>query len=64
MDVKDYGDTSYTIDPKLKERVPNMKNYEHIVSCARVVSDKVCNIIKDKRICLTLGGDHAISMCL
>lgn len=33
-----------------------------MVSCAQEVSKQVSNIIKDNRICLTLGGDHSIGI--
>ncbi|KAF5277713.1 hypothetical protein FQR65_LT03693 [Abscondita terminalis] len=61
MDVVDYGDVSYKVDPHVKD-VPNMKEYVHMVSCAREVTKRVTEIIKDGRMCLTLGGDHAIAV--
>lgn len=58
MDVKDYGDVSYNI-AELDE-MPNMKEYAHAASCNLEVSKSVQNVLNDGRICLTLGGDHAI----
>lgn len=39
-----------------------MREYEHIAACNQEVSKNVANIIRDGRICLTLGGDHAIAV--
>lgn len=61
MDVVDYGDVTYTIDPQI-QNVPNMKEYVHMVSCSREVTKRVTEIIKDGRVCLTVGGDHAIAV--
>ncbi|KAF5287956.1 hypothetical protein FQA39_LY15594 [Lamprigera yunnana] len=61
IDVVDYGDVSYTPDSTIKE-VPNMKQYVHLVPCVREASKCVSQIIQTGRICLTLGGDHAIGL--
>lgn len=58
--MKDYGDVKYEVNHEISRTIPNMKGYEHTVPCAQEVSKKVCEIIQDGRICLTLGGDHSI----
>ncbi|CAH0557728.1 unnamed protein product [Brassicogethes aeneus] len=60
VDVKDYGDVSYNIN-EVKE-ILNMKEYPHFASCNLEVSRNVEKIVKDGRICLTLGGDHSIAV--
>lgn len=61
MDVKDYGDIIYSIRAEAKSHeVPNMANYPHIPACNHELSKTVEQIIKEGRICLTLGGDHSI----
>lgn len=61
MDVKDYGDITYTIPPEAKHfNVPNMNNYPHIPYFNQEVSKNVERVINDGRICLTLGGDHSL----
>lgn len=60
IQVKDYGDVVYKVDEHFDKNVPNMKGYSHVAACTQEVSKQVCNIIRDGRICLTLGGDHSI----
>ncbi|XP_017776807.1 PREDICTED: arginase, hepatic [Nicrophorus vespilloides] len=62
MDIKDYGDVSYTVSKDVSEEVENMREYEHMASCCREVSKNVAKIINDGRICLSLGGDHSIGL--
>uniref|UniRef100_A0A6P7FDT0 Arginase n=1 Tax=Diabrotica virgifera virgifera TaxID=50390 RepID=A0A6P7FDT0_DIAVI len=59
--IKDYGDLDY---PLLKEigTVENMKSYEEVMSCNKELSKKVEEIVADNRVCLNLGGDHAIAI--
>lgn len=38
-----------------------MKDFNHVGSCAKVVSASVESIIKEGRLCVNLGGDHSIS---
>lgn len=63
LEIKDYGDVSYQIPKNLKgEHVPNMKSYAHVAACNYEVSKAVEKIIKDGRICVTLGGDHSLGV--
>lgn len=62
IDVKDYGDITYSIDHDISNAVPNMIMYEHMVACAEVLSKQVTQVLKDGRICLTIGGDHSIAL--
>ncbi|CAH1978047.1 unnamed protein product [Acanthoscelides obtectus] len=62
MDIKDYGNISYTVNRELEASVPNMKGYAEIVGCTHEVSKNVEKIMKEGRMCLTLGGDHSIAM--
>lgn len=60
MNIKDYGDITYNVDEEMCKHVPNMKEYSHVAACNHEVSKQVANIIRDGRICLTLGGDHSV----
>ncbi|CAG9771407.1 unnamed protein product [Ceutorhynchus assimilis] len=63
LNIKDYGDVSYEIPQDLKTHsIPNMKEYEHITTCNHEVSKSVENILRDGRICVTLGGDHSLGV--
>lgn len=39
-----------------------MLNWPNVAECNRKLAEQVSNIIKDGRICLTLGGDHSIGL--
>lgn len=61
--LRDYGDVSYNLQEEACfHDVSNMINYPDIVICNYHLSKKTEQIIKEKRICLTLGGDHSIGM--
>lgn len=60
INVKDYGDIAYEEEPNSGRNVQNMKLLSHVAACNKNLSDKVEEILKDDRICLTLGGDHSI----
>lgn len=61
MDIKDYGDVVYSLPDKgCEHSVPNMLNYPHIPACNFELSKMTEQIIKEGRICLTLGGDHSM----
>lgn len=57
-DIKDFGDVQYEVKEQLE--VENMREYNHVAFCNEQVSKNVEKIIKEGRICLTLGGDHSI----
>ncbi|KRT78577.1 hypothetical protein AMK59_8403 [Oryctes borbonicus] len=61
LDIKDYGEFSYKNNCK-DAQVSNMKHYDDVISCSKELSDKVEEIVRDDRICLTLGGDHSIGI--
>lgn len=50
----------YNVDENITQTIPNMRQYSHVAACNREVSKQVASIIRDGRICLTLGGDHSI----
>uniref|UniRef100_A0A336KHF2 Arginase n=1 Tax=Culicoides sonorensis TaxID=179676 RepID=A0A336KHF2_CULSO len=61
LEVKDYGDISY--EPiHTNSGVRNLKNLPEVAGVNRALSDKVFQILKDGRVCLTLGGDHSIGI--
>ncbi|XP_072393389.1 arginase, hepatic [Diabrotica undecimpunctata] len=59
--IKDYGNLDYRL---LKEigTVPNMNSYDEVMSCNKELSKKVEEILAEDRLCLNLGGDHAIAI--
>ncbi|GJQ84107.1 hypothetical protein Trydic_g12081 [Trypoxylus dichotomus] len=61
VDVKDYGEVTYKNSCK-DVQVTNMKHYDHVISCSKELSNKVEHIVREGRICLTLGGDHSIGI--
>ncbi|KAK9721432.1 Arginase family [Popillia japonica] len=60
-DLKDYGEVKYLNNCRNAE-VLNMKHYDHVISCSKELSEQVEKVIRDGRICLTLGGDHSIGI--
>ena len=60
INVKDYGDVVYEEESSGARNVTNMKLLSHVAACNKSLSDKVEQILKDDRVCLTLGGDHSI----
>ncbi|XP_077986201.1 arginase, hepatic-like [Glandiceps talaboti] len=61
-DVKDYGDMVFEEiedDPPYKGKVNNPRN---VGAANKKISEAVCGVIKDDRMCITLGGDHAIAI--
>lgn len=61
VDVKDYGDIP-EVDVELKSMPKNMLNYATAMGTMRNLSHRVCEILNEDRICLTLGGDHTIAI--
>nr|CAD7395459.1 unnamed protein product [Timema cristinae] len=61
-DVKDYGDVTYPAVETAEKFDHNMKALEHIAACHKKVSEKVQDVMKDGRVCVTLGGDHSVSI--
>lgn len=61
MDVRDYGDVEYTPREELIG-APNMLELHAVSQCNYHLSKKVHQILEDKRMAITLGGDHAIAI--
>jgi len=62
-DIKDYGDIQYNhVKNEGVFNGGNVKNAEHVIGFNKLLSDKVSEIIKDGRLCFTLGGDHSIGV--
>ncbi|XP_056635810.1 arginase, hepatic [Diorhabda sublineata] len=59
--IHDYGNIAYKVLERHKS-IPNMKEYNEMVSCNEEVSRKVEELLRDDHICLTLGGDHSIAV--
>ncbi|KAJ8981226.1 hypothetical protein NQ317_004170 [Molorchus minor] len=62
VNIKDYGNVTYEVNKEIDKHVPNMREYAHIACCNHELSKSVEGIIKEGRICLTLGGDHSIGV--
>lgn len=63
LNIKDYGDIKYHIPSENWVRsVENMSKLEHVAACNQELSKTVQNILKDGRVCFTLGGDHSIAI--
>jgi len=62
-DVKDYGDVQYKLAESEEKIVAgNFRNIESVIGFNKQLSDHVSEIIKDGRLCLTLGGDHSVGL--
>ncbi|XP_060517350.1 arginase, hepatic [Cylas formicarius] len=63
VNIRDYGNVAYDVAADLEtNNVPNMKGYAHVAACNREISKNVSDIIRDGRICITLGGDHSLGI--
>lgn len=64
VDIKDFGDLTMANDEKdaLKSTPENMNNYRGFMPLMKRISDKVQEIRAENRICITLGGDHALAV--
>lgn len=63
LDVKDYGNIEYKVpDGSWSRTVENMSKLEHVAACNLELSKAVQSILKDGRVCFTLGGDHSIAI--
>jgi arginase len=60
--IKDYGDIKYTAVEPNGRAAENMEKLNHVAACNETLSKTVTQVINDNRICLTLGGDHAIGI--
>ncbi|XP_052563992.1 arginase, hepatic [Culex pipiens pallens] len=62
LDIRDYGDIRYEALNLQGRLAANMKKLEHVASCTRFLSERVTQVLNEERLCLTLGGDHAIAI--
>ncbi|XP_065079361.1 arginase-1 [Ochlerotatus camptorhynchus] len=62
LDIRDYGDIQYEALNLPGRMATNMKKLEHVASCTKLLSHRVTQVLNDDRLCLTLGGDHAIAI--
>lgn len=65
VDIKDFGNLA--VDPNKTNfecgSPRNMHNYDHgFMNTMRRLSEKVSEIRKENRVCVTLGGDHSIAV--
>lgn len=60
--MKDYGNIEYKSKDLHGRLADNMKDLRDFAECTKELSNQVQNIIKDNRICITLGGDHSIAV--
>lgn len=64
IDIKDFGDVAVNDHTQQTlETVPkNMLNYAGLMPFMKRVSEKVQEIRAENRVCISLGGDHTISV--
>jgi arginase len=60
--IKDYGDIQYEANNLGGRLTDNMSMLNHVAACNEALSTQVTQVLNDNRICLTLGGDHAIGI--
>lgn len=63
VDIKDYGDVTESAEviDHAKKNIKNMPNYNEFIDVSYQLSEKVQQVLKDGRLCMTLGGDHSIA---
>lgn len=63
IDIQDFGDIEVSDSgEELNASPKNMKNYSGFMPLMNRVNEKIQEIRADNRICITLGGDHAIAV--
>lgn len=65
VDIKDFGDvvTSEPVVASDGVKLPeNMHHYDRFMPTMQRLSEKIGEVRRDGRICVTLGGDHAIAV--
>lgn len=62
IDVRDYGNIQYTSKELHGRLADNMKKLRDFAYCTMALSKQVQTIIRDNRVCVTLGGDHSIAV--
>lgn len=63
LDLKDFGDMVIDSNDVKQSAPANMHHYNTgFQSNMQRLSDKVQEIRKDERICITIGGDHSIAV--
>lgn len=62
VDIKDFGDLDVNVKEELNNQPDNMINYTRFMPLMESISKKIVQIRTDNRICVTLGGDHAIAV--
>jgi len=66
LDVIDYGDIVYKIEPahisKSPKKINNMSYLSHVASCTNRLSQQIQQILQEGRQALTIGGDHSLSI--
>lgn len=63
VDLKDFGDVPTTDLEDTITKVPkNMRNFSGYMPLMNRISERVQDIRDENRICITMGGDHAIAV--
>lgn len=63
VDIKDYGNLDCNnFSENIIKRPNNMVNYNGFMPLMLSICNKVKEIRNEKRICVSLGGDHAIAV--
>lgn len=63
VDLKDFDDVTVNDLHQSLETIPkNMLNYTGFMPLMKRINEKVQEIRAENRICITLGGDHAIAV--
>lgn len=63
VDIKDFGDVQVNDLQETLDKIPkNMLNFSGYMPLMNRISERVQDIRDENRICITLGGDHAIAV--
>lgn len=62
VDIKDFGDLAVEDIKQATTSPKNMLNYSGFMPLMKRISEKVQEIRAENRICVTLGGDHALAV--
>lgn len=63
VDIKDFGDVEvHAHEGSNSESPENMHFYDRLMPTMKRLSDKIGEVRRENRICVTIGGDHAIAV--
>lgn len=62
VDIKEFGDLAVGDIKETATSPKNMLNYTRFMPLMKKISEKIQEIRAENRICVTLGGDHALAV--